>query len=85
MYIHVYITSHITHSLLFIREYDVAMECLYHEQGLAERPRSLPQHLIRLHGDDGTEGKDERVDVLHVEVVRCHGIGHRVIGQTLGK
>ena len=56
------------------------MKRLDHEQRLTQCPRPLPQHL---HGDDGTEGKDEGMDVLHVEVVGCHGIRDRVVGQTL--
>ena len=59
------------------------MECLYHEQRLTECPRPLPQDLVRLHWDDRAKGKDERVNVLHIEVVGRHGIGYRVIGQTL--
>ena len=74
-----------THSFLFVGEYDVSMEGLYHEQCLTESPRALPQYLVWLHGDDGAKGKDERVDVLHVEVVGCHGVRHGVIGQTLRK
>ena len=61
------------------------MEGLHHEEGLAECPRSLPQHLVWLHRDDRAKGKDERMNVLHVEVVGCHGVGHRVISQPLGK
>lgn len=58
-----------THSLLLIGEYDISMEGLDHEQCLTERARPLTQHLVRLHGDDSAKGKDERVDVLHIEVV----------------
>ena len=56
------------------------MEGLHHEQGLAEGARAFPQDLVRLHGDDGTEGKDEGVDVLHVQVVGRHGVRDRVVG-----
>ncbi len=37
-------------------------------------------YLIRFHGNDGAEGVAEGMDVLHVEVVRGNGVGHRVIG-----
>ena len=59
------------------------MEGLHHEQCLTESAGALPQHLVRFHGDDGAQGEDERVDVLHVQVVGCHGIGDGVIGQPL--
>ena len=72
-----------THSLLFVGEDNVSMECLHHEQRLTQCARSLPQDLVWLHGDDRAKGKDERVNVLHVEVEGCHGVGYRVIGQTL--
>ena len=34
--------------------------------------------LVRGHGDDGGQGEDEGVDVGHVEVVGCDGVGDRV-------
>ena len=74
-----------THSLLLVGEHDVSMEGLYHEQCLAERPRALPQYLVWLHRDDGAQGKDERVDILHVEVVGGYGVRYRVISHTLRK
>jgi len=40
-------------------------------------------HLIRFHGYDGTESKYKGMNILHVEVVGCHGIWHRVISQYL--
>ena len=62
---------------------DVSMESLHHEQSLAECTRALPQHLVRFHGDDRAEGKDKRVHIFHVKVVRCHGIGYRIVGEPL--
>mmetsp|Transcript_45059 Transcript_45059/g.73440 ORF Transcript_45059/g.73440 Transcript_45059/m.73440 type:complete len:1173 (-) Transcript_45059:33-3551(-) len=63
---------------LFVGEDDVLLVRLHHQQRLAARARPLPQHLIRRHGDDGAQGEDERVDVLHVQIVRGHGVGDRV-------
>ena len=74
-----------THRLLFVGEDDIAMKSLHHEQCLTESPRPLPEYLVRLHGNDRAESKDERVDILHVKVVGCHGIGYRVIGQPLAR
>ena len=74
-----------THRLLLVWKDNIAMESLHHEQCLAQRSRSFPQDLIRLHGYDGTEGKDEGVDILHVEVVGCHGIGDGIVGEALRK
>ena len=74
-----------TYRLLLVWEDNVPMESLNHEQCLAQRSRPFPQDLIRLHGDDGTQGKDERVDILHVEVVGCHSVRHRIVGEALKK
>lgn len=71
------------HRLLLVREDDVPMEGLYHQQRLTECSRALAQHLVWFHGDDGAESKDERVNVLHVQVVCSHCVRHRVIGQAL--
>lgn len=35
---------------------------------------TLMTDLVGLHGDDGAQGEDEGVNVLHVEVIRGHGV-----------
>ena len=72
-----------THSFLLIGEHNVAMEGLHHKECLTEGTRAFPQYLVWLHGDDGAQGKDEGVDILHVQVVGCHGVRDRVVGKTL--
>ena len=80
MFVHVPGTSkESTHRFLFVGVDDVAMESLYHQQSLAERPGALPEHLVRLHGDDGAQSKYERMDVLHVEIVGGHRVRYRVV------
>lgn len=37
-------------------------------------------NLIGLHGDDGAQSEDEGVDIFHVQVIRGHGVWHRVSG-----
>lgn len=59
------------------------MECLDHKKCLTECACPLPQDLVRFHRDDGTEGKYEGMDVLHVEIVRGHGVRHGVISHAL--
>ncbi len=61
------------------------MEGLHHEQCLTQRAGALSQNLVWLHGDDGAEGKDERVNVLHVEIVGGYSVGYGVVGQALGE
>ena len=63
---------------LLVRADDVGVVCLDHQQRLAERPRALAQHLVWRHGDDGAEGEDEAVHVLHVQVVGRHRVRDRV-------
>lgn len=48
------------------------------------RTGALPQHIVRVHGNDVAQRKNERVDVFHVQVVGSHRIGDRVVGQLLG-
>lgn len=33
-------------------------------------------HLIRLHWDDGAQGKNERVHIFHIHVIGGNSIGH---------
>lgn len=54
-----------------------------HEQRLAERSRSLPEHLVGVEGDDVAEGEDEGVDVFHIEVVGGDGVRNGVLGEDL--
>ena len=42
-----------SHLFLLVWIHNVAVECLYHEQCLAQCARPFPQDLIRLQGDDG--------------------------------
>lgn len=55
-----------------------------HQQRLAQRPRTLPQDIIRIQGNDCAQGKDERMDVLAVQVKSGNGIGNGVVGEGLG-
>lgn len=50
----------------------------YHKELLAQRAGALSQHIVRTHRDDRAQRKDERMHVLHVQIVRGNGIGHRV-------
>ena len=40
-------------------------------------------HLIWLHWDNSTQGKDEWVDILHVQIIGCYGIRDGVVGKDL--
>lgn len=51
---------------------------LDHEERLAERAGALVQHVLGPQGNDGTEGKDEVVDVGLVEVEGRDGVRHGV-------
>lgn len=49
----------------------------YHERETNVRKQntcSTQSHLLRFHGNDGTEGHNEGMDILHVEVVSGHSI-----------
>ena len=72
-----------TYSLLFVWKDNVSMKGLDHEQSLTECAWALPQNLIWLHRDDSAEGKDERMNVFHIEVVSGHSIRHRVVRESL--
>eukprot|EP00906_Rhabdomonas_costata_P026495 RCo037720 len=63
---------------------DVLLERLDHQKSLAARSRALPKNLIRRHRDDRAQREDERVHVLHVQVVRRDGIGDGVARHPLG-
>mmetsp|Transcript_50911 Transcript_50911/g.118620 ORF Transcript_50911/g.118620 Transcript_50911/m.118620 type:complete len:370 (-) Transcript_50911:242-1351(-) len=69
--------------MVLVGEQHVCVRCLVHEQGFAQRARALAEHLVGTIWDNGAKGEDEVVDVLHVEVVRGDGIGHRVRCQLL--
>ena len=58
-------------------------ENLFGFEHCSYRCKEIGSYLIRVHGDDGTESKDEWVDVLHVEVIGGHSIRHRVVCQNL--
>ena len=55
--------------LLLVREDDLAVEGLRHEEVLAERAGASPEHFVRDHRNYGTQREDEIVDVLLVEEV----------------
>jgi len=55
----------------------------HHQQRLTQRPRSLPEHLVRVEGNDVAEREDERMDVGHVEVVGRHSVRDRVLSENL--
>ena len=59
------------------------MKGLHHEQGLTQRSASLPQHLIWFHGNDGAQCKDERMDILHIQIVGGDCVRYRVVGEAL--
>ena len=69
---HTHTHTHTTHTLLLVGKDNAAMEGLDHEERLTQSATPLPQDLVRLHRDDGAQGKDEGMDVLHVEVVGSH-------------
>ena len=65
-----------TNSFLFVGKDNVSMVGLYHQKGLAQCTRPFAQDLVRFHWDDSTQGKYEGMDILHVQVVCGHSIGH---------
>jgi len=69
--------------LVLYHNFAPAIPYLNTEQCLAESTRSFAEDFVWLHGDDGAEGVGEGVDVLHVQVVRRHGVGDRVVGEFL--
>ncbi len=68
---------------LLIREDYPAGVGFSHEEVFAESATALPEDLIREHGDDGSKGEDEAVDVLHIEEVSGHCIRNGVLRQSL--
>lgn len=45
----------------------------------------VKSYFIRFHWNNGTERKDEWMDVFHVQIIRCDGIRNRIIGQFLNQ
>lgn len=77
---HVAVTGHLVELLLLlVGEDDVGMESLHHQQGLAQRPGALPQHLQETAGsaDPGQptqgSGPGQRVARWATDLVGLHG------------
>ena len=69
---------------VLVREHNAVLVGLHHEEHFAERSRALSEGVIGAQGQDRAQREDEGMDVFHVEVVGCDGIGNRVLGQGLG-
>jgi hypothetical protein len=70
-------------SNLLIGHDNVGVVRCVHQQRLAKRARALAQHVVRRQWNDGAQSKDERVNILHVQIVGGHCVGHGVVGQLL--
>ena len=63
---------------LLVRANDVSVVCLDHEQSLAQGTGTFAKDFVRRERNNRRQRKDERVHVLHVQVVRTHGIGNGI-------